>query len=118
MSLLRDEADADHVERILNAPEQVVVPFMAIMELRYRLARELPADRVDYLLEMLVASRVEVPESTPEWGRRAAEVKTNGGLSVADAWIASLALMRDAELVHKDPEFDRVPGLRAMKLSG
>jgi predicted nucleic acid-binding protein len=46
----------------------------------------------------------------------AAEVKSRGGLSVADAWIASLALLHDAELVHKDPEFDAVEGLRAHRL--
>jgi predicted nucleic acid-binding protein len=118
MSLLRDEPGADQVEAILEGDEQVALPFIALMELRYALLRELPQARVDYLLDMLVVSRVEIPESSQEWGRRAAEVKAGGGLSLGDAWIAALALMRDAELVHKDPEFDRVPGLRAIKLAG
>jgi predicted nucleic acid-binding protein len=118
MSLLRDEPGAEQVEAILEGDEHVALPFIALMELRYALLRELPQARVDYLLDMLVLSRVEIPESSPEWGRRAAEVKAGGGLSLADAWIAALALMRNAELVHKDPEFDRVAGLRAIKLSG
>jgi predicted nucleic acid-binding protein len=117
MSLLRDEPGAEQVEGILKDGGQVIVPFIAMMELRYRLVRDEPAERVDLHLETLRASGVEVPESTPEWGRRAAEVKARGGLSLADAWIAALALMRNAELVHKDPEFDRVPGLRAVKLT-
>jgi predicted nucleic acid-binding protein len=118
MSLLRDEPGAEQVEGILNGGEAVIVPFISMMELGYRLARDEPAERVNFLLETLRASGVEVPESTPEWGRRAAEIKAGGGLSLADAWIAALALMRNAELVHKDPEYDRVPGLRAVKLAG
>lgn len=118
MSLLRDEPGAEQVEDILKSGEPIVVPFIAMMELRYRLVRDEPSEHVDLLLETLLASGVEVTESTREWGRRAAEVKAGGGLSLADAWIAALALMRDAELVHKDPEFDRVPGLRAIKLTG
>jgi predicted nucleic acid-binding protein len=46
----------------------------------------------------------------------AAEVKSRDGLSVADAWIASSALLHDAELVHKDSEFDAVQGLRSYHL--
>jgi hypothetical protein len=30
--------------------------------------------------------------------------------------MAALAVLEDAELVHKDPEFDAVPGLRAVRL--
>jgi predicted nucleic acid-binding protein len=37
--------------------------------------------------------------------------------SVADAWICSLAHLLDAELVHKDPEYDVVSNLRARKVS-
>jgi predicted nucleic acid-binding protein len=118
MSLLRDEPGAEQAEDIVKSGEHVIVPFISMMELRYRLVRDEPVERVDFLLDMLVAAGVEVPESTPEWGRRAAEVKAGGGLSLADAWIAALALMRNAELVHKDPEYDRVPGLRALKLAG
>ena len=62
-------------------------------------------------------SGVSVIESNPGWGVLAADVKSRGGLSLADAWIASLALMHDAELVHKDPEFDRVEGLRSFRLN-
>ena len=39
---------------------------------------------------------------------KAAEVKALHRLSLADAWIAACALLHDAELVHKDPEFDAV----------
>lgn len=37
-------------------------------------------------------------------------------VSVADAWNASLALLLNAALVHKDPEYERISGLRMVKL--
>ena len=45
-----------------------------------------------------------------------AKVKAKGSLSVADAWIASLAILHQCELVHKDPEFDRVNELTVIRL--
>lgn len=36
---------------------------------------------------------------------RAARVKAEFNLSVADAWIAATALLKNTKLVHKDPEF-------------
>jgi predicted nucleic acid-binding protein len=32
-------------------------------------------------------------------------------MSLGDAWIAATALQCDAVLVHKDPEFEGLPGL-------
>ena len=46
----------------------------------------------------------------------AARIKGGGQLSLADAWMAALALLRDAQLVHQDPEFDNVADLRSVKL--
>jgi predicted nucleic acid-binding protein len=55
-------------------------------------------------------------ESSPEWGREAARIKSRVSLSIADAWNAALAVMLGAELVHKDPEFDHVPELKHRRL--
>lgn len=52
----------------------------------------------------------------PEWRKAAARLKARAGLSLGDAWNASLALLLDAELVHKDPEFDDVKGLKSLRL--
>ncbi len=37
-------------------------------------------------------------------------------MSLADAWIVAAALELDAVLVHKDPEFEQVAGLRQEQL--
>jgi predicted nucleic acid-binding protein len=47
---------------------------------------------------------------------RAAAVKATCALSLADAWIAAAALELDATLIHKDPEFGDVAGLRQERL--
>ena len=94
----------------------MLLPFMTIMEVDYVLRRILSPPEVERTMAALREWPATIVESSPEWGQRAAEVKSRGGLSMADAWIASLALLHDAELVHKDPEFDAVEGLRAHRL--
>jgi predicted nucleic acid-binding protein len=86
------------------------------MEVDYILRRQLSGTEVERTIATLREWPVAIIESSGEWGRQAALVKSRGGLSLADAWIAALALLQDAELVHKDPEFDGVEGLRALKL--
>ena len=116
VGFLLDEPGSDQVQAIMEGDEEVALPFMVLMETRYVLMRQLSSSHVERLIEILRAAPIEVIESDPEWGRRAAEVKARGGLSLADAWIAALALQRDAVLVHKDPEFDKVEGLQALTL--
>ena len=116
MRLLFDEPGATEVQEIVEGDQEVVLPFMAVMEVEYVLRRRLPEPRVEQIVATLRAWPVEIPESTPEWGQVAARVKARGGLSLGDAWIASCALQRDAFLLHRDPEFDSVPGLRAHPL--
>lgn len=118
MCLILDESGADEVQRLVEGEENVLLPFMTLMEVQYKLLRLLPESEVKMATAALREWPATIVESSPLWGQRAAEVKSRGGLSVADAWIASLALLHDAELVHKDPEFDAVEGLRALKLPG
>ena len=117
MRLFLDEPGADQVQSVLEGKEAVFLPFMTLMELRYVLPRRFSLDRVMEIIEILRATQAGVVESDPDWGVTAAEVKSRGGLSLADAWIAALALIRNATLLHCDPEFDTVPGLRATKLA-
>jgi len=119
LAVLKEEPGYNRVVEIVaesEGGEEVLLPFMTLMETQYRLLRDLPAEEVLATVRLVEAWPVRVMESTPLWRQRAAEVKSRGGLSVADAWIASLALLHDAQLVHKDPEFDAVEGLRACRL--
>ena len=116
VSYLKDEPEAGQVEAVLRQPDDLMIPFMTMMELRYVLLRAYSVSHVDQIIETLRSCGASIVESSPVWGGRAAAVKARGGLSLGDAWIAALALMHDAELVHKDPEFDRVEGLRSLRL--
>lgn len=120
IALLENEPEAASVLALLDDARQgtveVCLPFLALMEVEYILMRRLPPDRVVVALTALADWPVRVVESDPAWRHEAAHLKAAGGLSLADAWVAALALLRDAELVHKDPEFDAVPSLRAVRL--
>jgi predicted nucleic acid-binding protein len=86
------------------------------MEIEYKLLRKAPRAKVNEVLGLVATWPITIRESDPEWRTQAAAVKAAGRISLADAWIASLALLLDAELVHKDPEFDKVPRLKALRL--
>ena len=82
------------------------------MEVEYKLLREIP-DETEEKIAMLLSWPTVVVESDSSWRTVAARVKSKGKISFADAWVAALALLNDAELVHKDPEFDAVEGLKS-----
>ena len=118
---LREEPGADVVRRVLseaeNSPETVVLmPFMALMEIEYTSLRDETQRRVDRWLAWVSNWPVQVMESTYEWRRTAAIVKSRYRLSLADAWVAALALINDATLLHKEPEFDAVGDLQHLRL--
>lgn len=119
-ALFKDEEGAQEVEDILDscdAGESVVyLPFMSLMEFEYSTLREKGQPATERALSVIQAWPAKRMESSPEWGREAAWIKSRVSLSIADAWNAALALMLDAELVHKDPEFDHVPELKHRRL--
>jgi len=95
---------------------RVLLPFMALMELEYGLLRRVPRREAERIMSQVESWPVELRESSREWRHAAAHLKAKAGLSAADAWNASLALLEDAELVHKDPEFEQVAGLKMVSL--
>lgn len=94
----------------------IYLPFIALMELEYLLLRKISVEETEYLLTVVQAWPVQVVESSEEWRRQAAVMKAQSSLSVADAWNASLALWRNAQLVHKDPEYEQVLHLQMLAL--
>lgn len=97
-------------------PPPVYLPFIAVMELEYRLTRLHGVYEAARRSAMIRHWPVELVESSPRWRLQAARIKANHRLSLADSWIAGLAILQDARLVHRDPELDAVEGLRALRL--
>jgi predicted nucleic acid-binding protein len=120
-AFLKGEPGEDVVDNLLGrardrADPQVILPFLVPMEIEYTPRRAFPGNQVNDWLDLMEDWPVEVRESDYAWRRTAAQVKLSFSLSLADAWIASLALLNDAELVHKDPEFDAVTSLKHLRL--
>jgi predicted nucleic acid-binding protein len=120
LSVLNNEPGVETVLNILEAAHSgetyTYLPFMALMELEYLSLRRRSPDETQRVLNLIEAWPVEIKESTQEWRKEAAQIKANASVSTADAWICSLARLLDAKLVHKDPEYDAVPGLSLLQL--
>jgi predicted nucleic acid-binding protein len=58
---------------------------------------------------------VWIHEST-ELLEQAAKIKADHRLSLADAWIAACAVLHDACLIHKDPEFEALDFIKQKSL--
>ena len=120
LAMRSDEAGADRVEALLRSARagraKVLVSFMTRMELLYRIAIDEGQEEADSAVRLLDAARIEWVSCEPAILEQAARLKAGGGLSVADAWIAATAAVRDAVLVHKDPEFARAAGVRQERL--
>jgi predicted nucleic acid-binding protein len=115
MTIVYREDGVERVWDFIRSGQPVRVPFLALMEVHYRLLRDRP-DLLDETMLMIGDWPTVTVESNQAWREVAAMVKAQGKLSVVDAWAAALALMEDAELVHKDPEFETVSDLKMLTL--
>ena len=115
LALRDDEAGAERVHRIIDAVRKrrasAYVSFMTRMELLYRIAASEGDEAAASAVRLLDALPLHWVTCEPAILVEAARIKQRGGLSVADAWIAATAALRQAVLVHKDPELATVADL-------
>lgn len=95
---------------------RVLLSFMTRMEVLYRVAVDEGEEAAAAAIRLLDATRCDWVSCEPAILGEAARIKSRGGLSVADAWIAATARIREAILVHKDPEFVRLSEVRQERL--
>ena len=110
------ETVRDLVDGAPVTDDRILIPFIVPMEVEYVSLREENSEIVDRWLDEIEAWPATIIESNQRWRRLAAHVKSTTRLSLADAWVAALALLEDATLIHKDPEFDPIPGLKHLRL--
>ena len=116
IALLEDEAGADTVERVIHREEPFVC-FISLMEILYVKIREMGQESAAIAYDILKAMPIRVVESDEDLRLRAARIKAEHRLSLADAWVAATAERLGAVLVHKDPEFDALSErLRMLRL--
>ncbi len=124
LCVLFQEEGANQLVEIPKAPQSpgqrdrtlVFVPFVALIEMEYWLLRRLPPGEVERTMLMVGSWPLVISETNEEWRHQPARMKAENPLSLADAWIASLAILEGADLVHKDPEFDRVSEPNSLRL--
>ena len=90
--------------------------FISQMELFYRIWKDEgeEAGRKAYSLSLRLP--ISWLHESAELLEQASAIKACFPVSLADAWIAAAALQLDAELVHKDPEFEKVDNLKQERL--
>jgi predicted nucleic acid-binding protein len=120
LTLRDNEPGAEQVSQLLLQAQNGGLPcygcFMTLMEVFYRVWKDEgeSAGRVAYA--DCQALPIDWLHESPELLIRAASVKAAHPLSLADAWIAAAALENGVTLVHKDPEFENLPGLLEERL--
>ena len=113
LTLRDDEPGADRVAEVLHlsakGKARVYGCFISLMEVLYRVWRDEDeaAGRLAY--QQCLALPMEWVRDSDALLLRAAELKAQHPLSLADAWIAACALEHGAVLLHKDPEFHSLP---------
>lgn len=111
MTLLEDEDGAERVEMLLR-DEEVLLPFMTLLEIYYIALREHSEDIADIRYAILKHSGATILWDVDEpLLLTAGRLKASYRLSLADALIAALAMRHQAVLVHKDPEMEALADL-------
>jgi predicted nucleic acid-binding protein len=112
LAFMTGEKGADTVEKILcDKGDFLFVPWVVLFEVYYvsrRTSGEKEADRRFVLIKELPVSilwNMEEPDVLT-----AARIKSQFPVSFADSIIAAAALQKDATLVHKDREYERLSG--------
>ena len=114
LALRSDEPGADRVQTLLAQASrnqcQLLASFMTRMELLYCIRRGEGDHAAREALRLIDSFAIRWVSCEPAILEAASQIKTAGRISVADSWIGATAVVHDATLVHKDPEFRPLGG--------
>lgn len=120
LALRDDEPGADRIAFLLEQSKsggpRCQGCFMSLMEVYYRVWKDEGEAAGREAYTDCLSLPIDWIHESPVLLERAAQVKATHPLSLADAWIAAAALKMSAVLVHKDPEFEKLPGLLEERL--
>ncbi|PIP48938.1 MAG: hypothetical protein COS87_01840 [Chloroflexi bacterium CG07_land_8_20_14_0_80_45_17] len=115
MTMWQDEDGSNDVAGLIAEAAfggcELYLSFMTFFEAYYitkRKAGESKALEIYYWLTSSSAKRVNLEEDILV---KAGDLKAKYQISAADAWIIATALFKNAAVVHKDSEFDRITDL-------
>jgi predicted nucleic acid-binding protein len=105
------------LEEALRKEAMIFCSFASYMEVFYITYQKGGKGKARDLIDLMDKLQLERIDSSKEFSLTAGELKASYKISFADSWIAATALMLDAILVHKDPEFDVLEDdIRMLKL--
>ena len=112
LTLRDNESGAEQVADLLYQAEQkkirAVICFMSLMEVLYRVWKDEGAQEARLAYEQVQSLPLTIIHESSSLLEKAAAIKAGERLSLADAWIAATAVLENAILVYKDPEFDQL----------
>lgn len=110
LAYIEDEDGSELIESLLERAERreaiLLVSFITFTEILYITLREQGEETARDRLELLNQLPLIRVESDPAIGLAAGQLKATYPISLADCWVAALAELYEAKLVHKDPEFE------------
>jgi ribonuclease VapC len=113
LTLRDDEPGAERAAEVLHQAAKGKVRcygcFISLMEVLYRVWRDESETSGRMAYQQCLALPIEWVRDSEALLIRAAGMKAQHSLSLADAWIAACAQERGATLLHKDPEFRALP---------
>ena len=116
----RADPGSEEVARIVTAATEKEAPIsmsqISLLEIAKAIADERGESAARQNLRLLREVAVAFVPATEEQWIAAGLLRSQLNLSTADAIIAIQAMAADAELVHKDPEFESVAGLKQRPL--
>jgi len=112
LAYIEEEAGSDTVEDLLIRATKgeilITIAFITLTEIFYITLQEQGEKEARQRIELVRSLSVKIEESHDELNMSAGRLKANHRISLADSYIAAVSQLRDAILVHKDPEFEKV----------
>lgn len=106
LALIEDEAGTSRVEQLLRSG-QALLHWVSLLEVYYITLQERDQDEAELryaLVKQFPVAFVDVMDEPTLLA--AGRLKAQHRLSLADALIAASAVLNEATIVHKDPEFE------------
>lgn len=120
-TFLKAEAGVKIVEELLEKAEkheiEIYISFVTITEVFYILYQSNGKRKARKIVQMLKTMPVQIIGRDDILDLKTGEIKATYKVSFADAWIIATAIIKDAVLVHKDPEMESVETIiKSLKL--
>ena len=112
VSFIENESGADHIAELLELAiahqVEIFVSVISLVELYYISVRSQNKEIAESRQNLIEQWPIVIEGIDGTYIRSAGHIKARSPMSIADCLIASLAMLKNAILVHKDPESEQI----------